>query len=153
MFGIRFGEALPIEKGAAATSTFGPDCYLISPSIRSPYFDTYAACTSPLVGGVYEIQASRTFDTTPPAGTMQLTPAQVEANRNLGWKTLNAVLADLPASTASRAKIDREVRVMTVRVGHGVTLEVNNALGWEASVSCRHDAKTKKVYRYRLGAF
>jgi hypothetical protein len=152
MFGIRFGATLPNTPATSAFSSFGPGCHFFVPQTPSPYFDRYAACMSEFGGGVYEIQASRTFDTTPPPGASSLTPAQIQANRALGWKTLEGVLADHPEKVAARAEIDRQYRVATARVGGGVVLEVSNAVGWEVDISCKQEKQARDVYRRRVNA-
>jgi hypothetical protein len=148
--GLRFGDKFSGSRVQADTFLFGRGCYLVKPPTTLPYFDTYAACVSELDNKIYQIQASKTFDTKPPQGSSELSAAQVSSNRELGKQALDGLLARLPKELAQLAKVNEDVPSWELSIEEGVTLEVENAVGWAVTFECRNEASAVQVFKHRI---
>jgi hypothetical protein len=148
--GLRFGDKFSGSRVQADTFLFGRDCYLVKPPTTLPFFDTYAACVSKLDNKIYQIQASKTFDTKPPQGSSELSAAQVSSNRELGKQALDGLLARLPKELAQRAKLNEEAPSWELSVEENVTLVVSNYPSWAITFECRDEAKSVQVFKNRI---
>lgn len=148
--GLRFGDKFSGSRVQADTFLFGLGCYLVKPPTTLPYFDTYAACVSELDNKIYQIQASKTFDTKPPQGSLEFTAAQVSLNRELGKQALDGLLARLPKELAQLAKVNEETRSWELSVAENVKLVVSNYPSWAITFECRDEAKAVQIFKHRI---
>ena len=148
--GLRFGDKFSGSRVQADTFLFGLGCYLVKPPTTLPYFDTYAACVSELDNKIYQIQASKTFDTKPPQGSLEFTADQVSLNRKLGKQALDGLLGRLPKELAQGAKVNEETQSWELSVAENVTLVVSNYPSWAITFECRDEAKSVQVFKHRI---
>jgi hypothetical protein len=151
-FGIRFGDRVSSTHVPAHTFFFGRGCYQVTPAVTHAGFDTYAACVSEFDGKVFQIQAIKVFDDQPAKGSLSLTPAQRESNRQRGRQALTDLLAQVPPEISAKANIPNGSRAWELPIAEGVVLEVSNQPEWAVTLECRNDAMTQDVFRQRIRA-
>jgi len=149
--GIRFGDSFSGPRVQGDTFHFGRGCYLIKPPITLPYFDTYTACVSEIDEKIYSVQASKEYDVKPNPVTLELSPEQVNSNRELGKKALEEILAELPPELSAKADI-RE-KSWKVEIDDHVTLEVSNFVTWSLGFTCQNEAVTVKLFKKRIWGY
>jgi copper chaperone CopZ len=149
--GIRFGDSFSGPRVQGDIFHFGRGCYLIKPPITLPYFDTYTACVSEIDEKIYSIQASKEYDVKPNPVTLELSPDQVNSNRELGKKALEEILAELPPELS--AKADIKEKSWKVEIDAHVTLEVSNFVTWSLGFTCQNEAVTVKLFKKRIWGY